>query len=52
MIIDNQEKAIEIFVDAAKNHAKASEEGNFRVVNKNYDKIIEAVNFLKKDGSI
>ena len=50
MKITDAKTAIEIFIDSSIVHGKASEEGNYKLGNKNYDKIVDAVKYLKENN--
>jgi len=44
--------ALNYFEEAAQKHAEATKEGDYKTGNKNYDKVIKAVYYLKEQGSI
>jgi len=44
--------ALSLFEDAAKKHAEATREGDYKTGNKNYNKVIKAVSYLKEQDSI
>lgn len=48
MKISSLDNAIEVFVNASIEHGKASEEGNHKVGNKNYYKIVDAAKYLNE----
>lgn len=50
--IKNTDVAIEIFIEAAIKHAESTSNGNYKVANKNYDKIIKAIAFLKQSDKL
>lgn len=45
--ITNIEIAIDQFIEAAINHANATLSGDYKTVNKNYDRIIKIIKYLK-----
>ncbi|MEO6851795.1 MAG: hypothetical protein ABI203_09785, partial [Mucilaginibacter sp.] len=50
--IKNIPDALEVFKDAANVHGEATEIGNYKLGNKNYDSIIKAIDFLIKEKAI
>lgn len=44
--------ALSIFEEAATNHAEATKQGDYKTGNKNYDKVIKAVSYLKEQNSL
>lgn len=44
--------ALSLFEEAATKHAAATKEGDYKTGNKNYDKVVKAVSYLKEQGSI
>jgi hypothetical protein len=44
--------ALKLFEEASKMQAEATEQGDYKIANKCYDKIIQAVTFLKNENSI
>jgi hypothetical protein len=52
MKIDSLENAIEVFKSASIEHGKASEEGDYKVGNKNYYKIVDAAKYLNENDSV
>lgn len=52
MKINATTTAISEFEKAAINHALATEQGNHKVANKNYDLIVKSVAFLKKHNAL
>jgi len=52
MKIKNIETALKIFEDAAITYSEASKKGDYKIANKNYDKVVVAAEFLKQQGAI
>jgi hypothetical protein len=52
MKIKDLKNALELFEDAAKEHAIATERGDYIAANKNYVKIIASVTFLKGENAL
>ena len=52
MKISSLENAIEVFINASIEHGKASEEGNHKVGNKNYYKIVDAAKYLNENDLV
>ena len=52
MKIKTIEKAVSIFEESASIHAKASIIGDYKVANKNYDKVMDAIVFLHEVGHL
>ncbi|GHU69172.1 hypothetical protein FACS189413_07590 [Bacteroidia bacterium] len=48
----NQEDAISTIIFSAEQHSIASEEGNYKIANKNYDKIHIAIMYLRNMNSV
>jgi trans-aconitate methyltransferase len=46
--IKDIDTALEVFKEAAKVHGEATETGNYKLGNKNYDLIVKAVAYLKE----
>jgi hypothetical protein len=44
--------ALEIFLEAATKQAEATEQGDYKMANKCYNKIIKAIDFLKRENAI
>lgn len=44
--------ALSLFEEAAIKHAEATKEGDYKTGNKNYDKVVKAVSYLKEQDSI
>ena len=44
--------ALSLFVEAATKHAEATIEGDYKTGNKNYDKVLKSVSYLKEKGRI
>ena len=44
--------ALSLFTEAATKHAEATKEGDYKTGNKNYDKVVKAVSYLKEQDSI
>jgi hypothetical protein len=49
---NKQEDAINTIIDSAEQHSIASESGNYKIANKNYDKIHNAVMYLRNTNSV
>ena len=45
-------EVIETFINSAIAHSEATEQGDYKTANKNYDKIVDSVKFLKQNGMI
>lgn len=52
ILFNNNESAIGTIVDSAQKHSIASENGDFKTANKNYDLIKKAVEYLRKHNGI
>lgn len=52
MKIKDIQKALEIFEDSCINHSEATEKGDYKKGNKYYSKIINSIDFLKKENAI
>lgn len=52
MKIKDLKYALELFEDAAKKHAIATEHGDHKSANKNYNKIVAAIKFIKAEGAL
>src|SRR4051812_49263179 len=50
--INDISDALKLFEDAALKHAEATETGDYKTANKNYDKIVEAIQFLKEKNQL
>lgn len=50
--INNIQSALELFERSSILQVEATERGDYKTGNKNYDKIIKAANFLKAENSI
>jgi hypothetical protein len=50
MKIKDINTALELFKGAATIHGECTENGNYKLANKNYDKIVKAVDYLKKES--
>lgn len=50
--INSIEKAIEIIIDSASKHSLASEIGDYRLANKNFDLIRKAVHYLRENNRV
>jgi hypothetical protein len=50
--IENIKSALKQFQEAAINHANATETGEYKIVNKNYDILIKLINYLKSQNGI
>jgi hypothetical protein len=48
----NIDSALALFEESAIIHAEATEQGNYKLANKSYAKIIEAINFLKSNHAL
>lgn len=44
--------ALSLFEEAATKHAEATKEGDYETGNKNYDKIVKAISYLKEQNSM
>ena len=44
--------ALEVFVDSSIKHSEATEQGDYKKANKNYDIIINTVKFLKSEDAM
>jgi hypothetical protein len=45
-------EALIIFEEAATNHAQATEQGDYKIANKNHDAIVKIASFLKEKNEI
>ena len=45
-------EALNLFQDAAIKHAEATEQGDYKIANKNYDTIAKTIEFLKQHNAI
>ncbi len=52
MKIKDIQTALEVFEEFSVKHAEATEHGDYKTVNKCYDRITKAVTFLKKENAI
>ncbi|MEM9680914.1 MAG: DUF2019 domain-containing protein, partial [Bacteroidota bacterium] len=52
MKTDSVEKTIQMLVDASIEHGKASEDGDYKTGNKNYDIIVSAAKYLNENDSV
>lgn len=50
--IENIDSAIKIIIDCADNHATASEEGKYRIANKNFDEMQKAYFYLRDNNHL
>lgn len=50
--IEDIHTALEFFQEAATNQAVATEQGDYKIANKNYNKILKAIAFLKNKSAI
>jgi hypothetical protein len=50
--IEDIQTALEFFQEAATNQAEATEQGDYKTANKNYNKIIKVIAFLKNKNAI
>jgi hypothetical protein len=50
--IKNTETALLQFIEAATKHAEATEQGDYKTVNKSYAIIVKAITFLKEQNEI
>lgn len=49
--INTLDDALSVFEQSAIEHGEATKEGNFKVGNKAYDRMIKAVSFIRANGS-
>jgi hypothetical protein len=52
MKIQETETALSVFEEAATKHAEATEIGDYKIANKNYDLVLKAVLYLKEKNEI
>ena len=52
MKIKDSSTAVDQFVEAAGKHAEATETGDYKTGNKQYNLIVKAVSFLKEDNTL
>ena len=50
--LNNISSALNLFIESAKEHTLATEEGNYRKGNKNYYLIVEAISYLRNNNSL
>lgn len=50
--ITDIESALGVFEESSLRHSDATEVGDYKAANKNYDSIVEATSFLKKQNAI
>lgn len=50
--ISDTETALAMFEEAAINHGEATEEGDYKKGNQNYDLIVKAVSYLKNNNNL
>lgn len=50
--IKNTKEAIDVFIDAATKHTTATLGGDYKTCNKNYDKMANVVDYLKKENAL
>lgn len=50
MKINNKDEALNVFISSSINQAKATEEGDYKTGNKNYDKIVVVAKYLKDNN--
>lgn len=50
--IENVEEALKLFEDAAIKQSDASNNGKSKIANRNYDKIVSSISYLKNNDSL
>lgn len=52
MAIKTTEEALRIFIKSVNEHTKATENGEYKIVNKNYRLITDAIKYLYRNGEL